>query len=174
MKLISSLTIPVVLLFVILFAFFKKVKVYDCFIDGAKNGLTSSFKIAAPLVGLISAISIFRASGAMDIICRFLEPVAKFIRFPKEVLPLVLIKPISGSGALAMLSDIFKIYKVDNFIGAVASVVSGSAETIFYTIAVYFGAVEIKNIRYTAKAALIADLTCVLISALVVRITLGM
>jgi len=174
MNLISSLTIPILLLLIILYAVLKKVPVYDAFIDGAKNGLSSSVKIVAPLIGLLSAISMFRASGALDIICSFLEPVTDFIGFPKEALPLALIRPISGSGATAVLSDIFKNYGVDNFTGAVASVISGSTETTFYTIAVYFGYLGIKDIRYTAKASLITDVSAFLISALVVKMCLKM
>ena len=174
MNLISSLTIPVLLLLILLYAIFKKVAVYDTFIEGAKEGLAASVKIVAPLIGLLSAISMFRASGAMDIICSALSPFADFLGFPKEVLPLALIRPISGSGATALLNDIFKNFGTDNFIGRVASVVSGSTETTFYTIAVYFGYLGIKDIRYTAKASLLADISSFLIAAAVVKIIFRM
>ncbi len=173
MNLISSLTIPVILTIIISIALLKKVPVYDSFLEGAKSGFNSLINIIVPLVGLLSAISMFRASGAMEIICNFLEPLTSRIAFPKEVLPLALIKPISGSGALATVSDIYKNFGTDTFVGNVASVVSGSAETLFYTLAVYFGSVGIKDIRYCAKAALIADLVCILIASFVVKITLG-
>ena len=173
MSIISSLAIPVLLTTVIVFALFKKVAVYDSFLEGAKNGFASCVKIIVPLVGLLSAISMFRASGALELFCKFLEPVTSRIGFPKEVLPLALIKPISGSGALATISNIFKNFGTDNFIGHTASIMSGSTETTFYTLSVYFGSVGIKDIRYSAKSALIADIACFLIASTVVRFTLG-
>lgn len=173
MNLISSLAVPVLLLLVVGFAILKKVPVYDTFLEGAKNGFSSCIKIIVPLVGLLSAISMLRASGALDIICTFLEPLTSKAGLPKEVLPLALIKPISGSGALAAASDIFKNFGTDNFTGSVASVISGSTETTFYTIAVYFGSVKIKDIRYSAASAIIADVFSFLIASFIVKITLG-
>lgn len=173
MSIVSSLAIPILLTLVITFALFKKVAVYDSFLEGAKNGFSSCIKIIVPLVGLLSAISMLRMSGALDMICAFLQPITSCLGFPKEVLPLVLIKPISGSGALATVSDIFKNFGTDNFIGSVASVVSGSTETTFYTLAVYFGSVGIKDIRYTAKASIIADVASFIMAASIVKLTLG-
>lgn len=173
MNFVSSLIIPVVLTSVILFALLKKVPVYDSFLDGAKNGFSACVNIIVPLVGLLSAISMFRASGAMEFICNILKPLTSKAGFPKEVLPLALIKPISGSGALAAVGDIFKNFGTDNFIGNVASVVAGSTETTFYTLAVYFGSVGIKDIRYTAKVSLVADIVGFAVSAFVVKIFLG-
>ena len=174
MNLISSLAIPILLFLIITYALIKKVAVYDSFIEGAKEGLASSVKIIPQLVGLISAISMFRASGALDAICNFMSPVASFIGFPKEVLPLAIIRPVSGSGATAVLNDIFKNFGTDNFTGLVASVVSGSTETTFYIIAVYYGYLGIKDIKYTAKASLMADVSSFLIAAAVVRIIFRM
>ena len=159
MNYISSAAIPVLLFLIISSALIRGAKVYDCFLSGAKSALRSCFGIAAPLIGLLSAVSMFRASGAAELICFAAEKAVSAIGFPKEVLPLALLRPVSGSASLAVLGDILKEYGPDSLIGQTASVISGSTETTFYTIAVYFGAVNIKKTGYTAICAVIADLT---------------
>jgi len=169
MSTISSLAIPILILTVVLLGLINKVKIYDAFLEGAKKGLNSTVAIIPPIVGLLSAVYMFRASGAVDLICKALKPVVEIFHIPSEVLPLALLRPVSGSGSIAVLSDILKNYGCDGKIGTIASVLCGSSETTFYTLCVYFGAVGIKNIRYTAKAAVIADIAAVIISATVVN-----
>ena len=154
---ISILIMPFIFISILGYALFKKVRVFDVFLNGASNGLRSAVSILPALVGLICAISMLRASGALDFLETLLSPLLSKIGMP-DVLPLALLKPVSGSGALAMVKDIFDANGPDSFAGKVASVMLGSSETTFYTLAVYYGAVKIKNSRYTVSAAVIADL----------------
>ena len=155
----SAATMPVILVGIILWALFYKIDVYDAFLCGAKNGLKSLFSILPALVGLIVAITMLRASGGLDFFARLLSPLTNLLKIPSEILPLAMLRPISGSGALATVGDILKECGPDSFAGRVASVIMGSTETTFYTLAVYFGSVKIKNSRHTVPAALLADIT---------------
>lgn len=167
MKYISMFAVPVLIAGFILFGFAKRVSVYDCFVEGAKDGMKSMVRIVAPLVGLMVAITMFRASGALELLARALSPLTSLIRLPEEVVPLALLRPISGSASLAIVSDIFANQGPDSVAGKIASIMMGSTETTFYTVAVYFGAVGIKNVRHTICAALLADLTGIVLSTLV-------
>ena len=155
---ISIFIMPFIFISILGYALFKKVRVFDVFLNGAANGLRSAVSILPALVGLICAISMLRASGALDFLGTLLSPLLSKIGMPPDVLPLALLKPVSGSGALAMVKDIFDANGPDSFAGKVASVRLGSSETTFYTLAVYYGAVKIKDSRYTVSAAVIADL----------------
>ena len=168
MTIISAYSIPLVIIFIILYGAMKKIPVYDTFVIGAKDGIETIFSIIPPLVGLMIAISALRASGTVDYIAKLLSPLLSFIHMPPEVLPLAILRPVSGSGSMAVVSDIFKNYGCDSFIGRCASVMMGSTETTFYTLAVYFGATKVKNTRYTLKAALSADICGMLLSVLIV------
>lgn len=155
---------------IIIFGFFKKVPLFDTFVGGAKDGLLSTFSIAPSLIGLIVAVSMLKTSGTLDIITSFLSPVGTFLGIPEETIPLMFLRPISGSGSLAFVDSIFKNCGPDSFPGRVASVMMGATETTFYAITVYFGSVGIKNTRHTIKAALSADLTSFIISVLTVKL----
>lgn len=161
--------IPVVIALIILFGFIKKVPCFDCFLEGAKQGLISTYKIAPSLIGLIVAVTMLKASGALDMLIQFIEPAASFLGFPAEVIPLALLRPVSGSGSTAILNTILKDYGPDSFIGRCASVMAGSTETTFYAIAVYYGSVGIKKIRHTVPAALCADFAGMVMAVLSVR-----
>lgn len=161
---------PCMIAFILVFGLVKKVPLFDVFISGAKEGLTSTFSIAPSLIGLVVSVSMLKSSGALDIITSFLEPLGNLIAVPKETIPLMLLRPISGSGSLALIDSIFKSCGPDSFAGRVASVMMGSTETTFYAIAIYFGAVGIKNIRHTVPAAILADLTSFILSVLTVRL----
>ena len=162
---------PCVVGFIIMFGILKKVPLFDAFISGAKDGFSSTFSIAPSLIGLIVAVSMLKASGALDIITYLLSPLGILIAIPKETIPLMLLRPISGSGSLALVDSIFKSYGPDSFPGRVASVMMGSTETTFY--AIYFGAVGIKNTRHTVPTALIADFTSFIMSVLMVKTLLN-
>lgn len=164
---ISDFAIPVLVGFVLLFGLVKKCEVYPAFTSGAEDGLKTAVKIIPQLVGLLVAIKVFNASGAMDFVAKLLSPVAKTIRFPKEALPFALLRPVSGSGSLAMATDLFGKYGADSFIGRVISVMMGSTETTFYTVAVYFGAVGVKNVRHTLLCALLADFLSMVLSTFI-------
>ncbi len=169
MNYISIFAVPVFIAIFVVSGLVKKVGVYDCFTEGAKEGMHSMLGIIAPLVGLMVAINMFRASGALEIISNGLSGFLSLIGMPTEVLPLAILRPISGSASLAVVTDIFETAGPDSAAGKIASVMMGSTETTFYTIAVYFGSVGIKNTRHTLTAALSADLTGIVLSALVAR-----
>ena len=170
---ISAFCVPAIILTVILSGLFNKVKVYDAFMDGAREGLVTVFKIFPALVGLIVSIGMLRASGTLEIITNFLKPVTNLISMPSEVVPLALMRPLSGSGAIAVITDIFKNHGADSYIGRCASVMMGSTETTFYTIAVYFGSVGINKVRHTIKSALIADFTGMVFAIIFTLILFG-
>jgi len=154
----SNWIVPLLILAVPLYAYaVKRVRVYESFIEGAKEGFTIGVRIMPYLVAILVAIGMFRASGAMDGLVWILRPVIGWTGFPPEALPSSLMRSLSGSAAFAMSSEIFKIYGPDSFIGRLVSVIQGSTETTFYIMAVYFGAVAVRKTRYTLAASLITD-----------------
>lgn len=172
-KAISMYAIPVIFVVILFAGIVKEVRVYDVFVESAKDGVTTIIRIIPSLVGLLVAIGIFKASGALDLLIFTVKPVADIINIPSEVLPLAFLRPISGSASLALVSDTLKTYGPDSYIGRVVSTMMGSTETIFYTVAVYYGAVGIKNIRYTLVAALIADAASVIASVAICTFVFG-
>ncbi|HOQ36500.1 MAG TPA: spore maturation protein [Acetivibrio sp.] len=172
-KELSIYAIPAIFLIILCVGMYKEIKVYDVFIEGAKEGITTVLKIIPSLVGLMVAVGVFRASGALDLLVFAFKPVTNILRIPPDAVPMIFLRPISGSASLAMLSDIFKVHGPDSFVGRVASTLMGSTETIFYTLAVYFGAVGIKKIRYTLVAALIADLASVIAAVWICTVVFG-
>jgi len=162
--------VPVTIFLIVVFGLMRGVPLFDTFIAGAKEGFSSAISILPSLVGLMMAVAMLNASGALDILSSLLAPVAHFLGLPQQVMPLALIKPVSGSGATAILAQIFQTNGTESFAGRVASVMSGSTETTFYAIAVYYGSVGIKKTRHTIPAALTADLTACILSALAVRL----
>lgn len=158
-KLISTWAIPFMLLVIPLYALFKKVPVYESFVEGAEEGLTTAFKIVPFLVGMLVAISVFRASGAMDIICRLMAPVLNPLGVPPEIMPLALMRPLSGSGVMAMASELMKAQGADSFLGRLASTLQGSTDTTFFILTVYFGSVGVKKYRYSILIGLLADVS---------------
>lgn len=166
----TAYVIPVLIAGILIFGLIKGVNVFDTFIQGAKEGLNTAVSILPALVALMVAVTMFKASGALDILSYSLAPITERIGLPKEVLPIALLRPISGSGGLAILENILAQYGPDSLIGRIASVLQGSTETTFYTIAVYYGAVGIKNTRYTVLAASAADFAGLVIGCLTVRL----
>lgn len=153
-----------------MFGLMRGVPLFDTFLKGAKEGFSSAVSILPSLVGLMMAVAMLSASGALDIVSSMLSPVAAFLGLPQQVMPLALMKPVSGSGATAVLSQIFQNNGTESFVGRVAAVMSGSTETTFYAIAVYYGAVGIKKTRHTVPAALTADFSACIVSALAVHL----
>lgn len=164
-KSISIYAIPAIFLVILSAGVYKEIKVFDVFVEGAREGLATVIRIMPSLVGLLVAVGVFRASGVLDLLVFAATPAATAAGIPPEALPLAFLRPVSGSASLALVSDIFKAYGPDSMAGRVASTMMGSTETIFYTLTIYFGAVGIKNPRYTLAAALIADLASVLVSS---------
>lgn len=152
-----------------LYGVLRGVDVFSAMADGARDGLRVVVSIFPPLVGLLTAVYMLRASGALDALTQLLSPLLGALGIPAETAPLMLLRPISGSGALAVGSELIELYGADSLVGRTAAVMLGSTETTFYVIAVYFGAAGIKRTRYAVPAALCADLTGFLVSALTVR-----
>ncbi len=173
LKVLSAYAVPVTFLVIISLGLYREVKVFDVFIDGAKEGIATVIRIIPSLVGLMVAIGVFRASGALDLIVYALRPFGNLFGIPSEVLPMAILRPISGSASLAFVSDTLKENGPDSYIGRVVSTMMGSTETIFYTLTVYFGSVGIKKIRFTLIAALIADTVSVIVSSLVCMLFFG-
>lgn len=163
-KYISISAIPTIISIIILFGLMNKQKVYELFINGAKEGIETTLKIIPPLVGLMVAVGVIRASGTLDFIVDALSPITKLFQIPSEIVTLAFLRPISGSAALAVVTDIMNKFGPDSFIGKIACTIMGSTETIFYTLTIYFGTVGIKNIKYTLYAALIADFVGIIVS----------
>ena len=173
MKSFSNLAIPLLLFVVPLIGFVKKVKVYEVFIDGAKEGFNIAVRIIPYLVAILVAIGMFRASGAMDVFVRIFSPITRLIGMPAEVLPVAIMRPLSGSGSLGIITDLLKTHGPDSFIGRLASTMFGSTETTFYVLAVYFGSVGIKRTRHAVAAGLTGDLVGLLMAVLICRIVFG-
>lgn len=161
--------IPVIILLVVSYGILHGVKVYECFVEGAKDGLSICLRIFPYLLAMLIAVGVFRFSGALNYLIAVMRPIVESVGLPGEVVPLIFIKPLSGTGALGIFTDILKQYGPDSFIGLVASIIMGTTETIFYTLTVYYGAVGIKKIRHTLWAAVVADITAALVAATVAR-----
>ncbi len=167
-QLVSVLAIPAVALLIVVTGAFRKVKIYEVFVEGAKEGFAIGVRIIPYLVAMLVAIGIFRASGAMDILSAILSPLTNFIGMPAEALPMALMRPLSGSGALGVMSEIFKSHGPDSPVGRLVSVMMGSGETTFYVLAVYFGSVGVTRTRQAVPAGIIADVVSIVVSVWVV------
>ena len=162
--------VPILLLAASLFALRKQENSYDLLLSGAADGLKLLVTLVPTLVMLLTAVTMLRESGAMEKISTFLSPAFRFVGIPPETAMLVLIRPISGSAALAVGAELMAKYGVDSQIGRTVAVMLGSTETTFYTVSVYFGAAGIRKTRYTVPAALIADFTGFLVASLTVQL----
>ena len=165
-----SAVVPVMIALIVIFGLFKKINVYQAFTEGVRNGFGSVISVFPALLAIFVGVGMFRTSGLDRMLTELLSPVAEFFHFPTELVPFAILRPVSGSGALALASDLFSQYGPDSFIGKTASVMMGSTETTFYTVAVYFGACGVKNIRYTLKCALMADFFSMAMSVIVVSL----
>lgn len=164
---ISAVAMPIVILIIIFYGVAEKVKVYDVFLDGVKDGAKTVIKLFPTLLGIFLAVGALRSSGILDLLISFLSPVVKFFHVPVEIMPLALLRPISGSASMAVATDIMAKYGVDSMIGLIASTIMGATETTFYTIAIYTSAVGVKKIRFVLIASLIADFVGVVTSIFV-------
>ena len=157
-QIVSTWTIPVLIAFIPLYASLRKVPVYETFVDGAKDGFGTAIGIIPQLVGMMTAIGMFRASGAMDAFVGFLRPMLEGLGIPGDVLPLALLRPISGAGSLAFVTDLIKEQGPDSFAARIAATIQGSTDTTLYVLTVYFGAIGIRKARYALKVGLFSDL----------------
>lgn len=166
---ITAWTVPVVVLLILAIALIRRVSVFQAFTDGAREGAQSAVRIFPSLVGLITAVSMLRASGLLDALATVLQPITARLGLPSELVPLVLLRPISGSGSIALLQELFSRCGPDSLAGRIAAVMAGATETTFYTMTVYYGAVSVRRTRHTLPAAAAADVACVLFALLAVR-----
>jgi spore maturation protein B len=167
---VSTAAIPFLLAFFPLYALLRGVKVYEDFVEGGKEGFQVAIKIIPYLVAMLVAISMVRSSGGIDALTQAAAPFLRWIHFPSELLPMALMRPLSGSGSLAIFSDLVKTFGPDSSIARMAGTLYGSTETTFYVIAVYFGAVNIQRTRHAIPAGLVADLAGIAAAIFVCRL----
>ena len=170
---ISTLSVPLLLSIFPLYAALRRVKVYEEFVDGAREGFEVGVRIIPYLVAILVAIGIFRAAGGINLLSKALAPAMAFVGFPTDLLPLVLMRPLSGSGTLGVFTELVQHLGPDHLVSRMAGTIYGSTETTFYVLAVYFGAVGIKRTRYAVLAGLTADLVGVIASVSVCRLVFG-
>lgn len=166
----TDFLLPVIVTGTVVFGAVKGVKVFDVFIEGAKTGFKTALSITPPLIALIMAVNMLKNSGGLDVLCSILSPVSKLTGIPAEIMPLTILSPVSGSGAVSMFESILKDYGADSFIGRCASVMMGSTETTFYAITLYYGSAEIKKTRHTLPCAVCADWVSYLLSPVMVAL----
>jgi spore maturation protein B len=173
MEMISVYAAPLLILVILTFGMISRQPIYEQFVEGAAEGLQICIKILPYVLGMMVAISLFRSSGAMDEIARFLLPVCEFLHIPTDVLPLALMRPLSGSGALAITADIIETAGPDSYSGLLASIMQGSTDTTLYILAVYFGAVGIKKYRYALPLGLSSDMFSFISAAIFCQLFFG-
>ncbi|WP_322182923.1 spore maturation protein [Neglectibacter caecimuris] len=167
---IGAAAMPLIVGGIVLFGFLKNVEVFDTFLEGAKEGISASMRILPTLIGLIVAVSMVRASGLLELLCSLAEPLAEAVGISPEILPLALLRPVSGSGSSAYTLSLLQQFGPESETGKIASVLASSTETTFYAIAVYFGACGYKRLRYTVPAALLGDCAALVFAVLTVKL----
>lgn len=167
---ISSLVIPIIILTVLMYGIKKKVNVYDTFLEGAKGSFEIVLNIFPSLLAMILGVNIFINSGLIDVIFNILRPVFNLVKIPVEIIPMALMRPISGSSSLALLNNILSTLGPDSLMGRICSIIQGSTDTTFYVISLYFGSVGIKKIKYSLWVGIFADIVGIIASILVVKI----
>ena len=171
---ISTWIIPSFLLIVLITAYMKKIPSYELFVEGGKEGVKLAFSLLPFLVGMLVAISILRSSGALDAFIQLISPLLMKAGIPPDIIPLALVRPISGNAALGVMTEIISTHGPDSFIGILASTIQGSTDTTLYILTVYFGAVGIKRMGYALKVGLLADLVGIIVSVVIVTIMFGL
>ena len=166
---LSNLAMPLIILVIVFYGVIEKKEVFDKFIEGAKEGIKIVVNIFPTLIGLFLAVGTLRSSGVIDIVIKILDPLLNIVQFPTEIMPLALLRPISGSSSIAVATDIMKNFGVDSQIGIMAAVIMGATETTLYTIAVYSSSVKIKKTRFVLIAALTADIVGIITSIIICR-----
>ena len=164
---VSAAAMPVIILVIVIYALIEKQKVFDSFLEGAKEGLKIVLNIFPTLLGLFFAIGALASSGILDLIIKIIAPVVGMLGIPIEIMPLAMLRPISGSAAMAIATDMLNLYGVDSMLGKIISTILGSTETTLYTIAVYTSAVGIKKIRFVLVAGLVGDIVGIVASVVV-------
>lgn len=164
MEMISKIILPIFIVGIIIYGIKKKINIYDVFLEGAKEGLVTTFSIFPAVIAMIFAINIFLDSGVLYFICSFFEPVLEFLNIELEIIPMALLRPISGNASLAIMNEIFMQFGPDSFTGRLASVLQGCTDTTVYVIALYFGTVKISKIKHALWVGLFADLVGIIMA----------
>jgi spore maturation protein B len=165
---LSNWALPFVIVAIPIIAYMRKVPIYETFIDGAKDGFGTAINLIPHLVAMMVAVNVFRQSGALDLLLKAIQPLTDFLHIPKEVVPLGILRSISGSGSTSVLLDIYDTHTPDSFIGKMASTMMGASDTTLYVLTVYFGSVGIRKVRYALKVGLLSDFVSVIASVVVV------
>ena len=167
---ISNLAMPLIIFIIVLYGIIEKKVVFDKFIEGAKEGMKIVVNIFPTLIGLFLAVGSLRASGVIDLCISIIEPILNIIKFPSEIMPLAILRPISGSSSIAIATDIMKKYGVDSQLGIIASIIMGATETTLYTITVYSTSVNIKKTRFVFLASIMADIVGIIVSVFICKL----
>ena len=170
---LGSWVLPLMVVSIIGYGLYKRIKIFDCFLEGAKKGLFTVYELVPTITGLVLAVTMLQKSGGMALLAKLFSPISSFFGIPDEVTPMALISPISGGGSLSLFENVLKEYGPDSFLGRVGSVLMGSTDTTIYAVTVYFSAINIKNSRHTLYAGLCADFASYILSAFFVKLTLG-
>lgn len=165
-EVISNAIIPIIILIVIIYGIYKRVNIYDVFIDGAKESIDMSFNLFPSMLAMIFGVNIFLKSGIIEGLFNNIY----IFNFPNEILPMIIMRPISGSSALAILTNIFASFGPDSYIGTLGSILQGSTDTTFYILTVYFGSIGIKKTKYALTAGIMTDIVCVIVSIIIMKI----
>lgn len=171
-NIISNAIIPLTILIIIIYGVRKKINIYDIFIEGAKESIELAINLFPPMLAMILGVNIFLKSGIIDLILDKLAFLLTFFKIPGPILPMMIMRPISGSSSLAVLTNIFEIHGPDSLLGILGSILQGSTDTTFYILTVYFGTIGIKKIRYALIAGVIADIAGIIISIVIVNLIL--
>lgn len=170
MQTIANLLIPLITMTVIIYGLYKKVNIYDSFINGVSEGLKMSLEIFPTIMAMVIAINLITSSGIINYLTEILSYPLSLIKFPSEILPIALLRPISSSASLIVMNDILKTYGPDSLLGMLASIIQGSTDTTIYILGMYFSSVGIKKIKYSLIVGLLADLSCIIIALIVLNI----
>ena len=173
MQTVSAAVLPLVLCLMLGYGLASRVRVFDLFLEGAKEGITVTLRVLPALVAILVAVQMLQASGALDLLTGLFAPLLGLAGIPAEVIPLAILRPISGSGSLAIVDYLLSHYHPDSLIGRITSVMQGSTETTFYTIAIYYGATRVRQTGRTLPAALTGDLVGFIASAVAVHLLFG-
>ncbi len=165
-EVISNAIIPIIILIVIIYGIYKRINIYDVFIDGAKESIDMSFNLFPSMLAMIFGVNIFLKSGIIEWLFNNIH----IFNFPNEILPMIIMRPISGSSALAILTNIFGSFGPDSYIGTLGSILQGSTDTTFYILTVYFGSIGIKRTKYALTAGIMTDIVCIIVSILIMKI----
>ena len=166
----TNFIIPSIVFFIIGYGFYKNIDIYDTFLEGVKEGLHISLKIFPTIFAMLIAVNIFIKSNLLSNLVTILDPFLNIIHFPKEILPLAIMRPISGSSSLIIMNDILKTYGPDSFLGRVASVIQGSTDTTIYILSLYFSSIGIKKTKYALPVGLLADLCGIILSIIIINL----